>query len=96
MSLVTGTGCILSCMTAAYLSVAAVPADAVLYATALLGIAGEIAEDACTVNEAAAEGSSCKNIRGFLGLGSFHTGLINALSLIDDCQFGKAARISRL
>ena len=44
MSLVTGTGCILSCMTAAYLSVAAVPAEAVLYATALLGIAGEIAD----------------------------------------------------
>lgn len=96
MSLVTGTGCILSCMTAAYLSVAAVPAEAVLYATALLGIAGEIAEDACMVNRAAAAGSSCENIRDFLGLGSFHTSLINALSLINDSQFRKAARISRL
>ena len=62
----------------------------------LSGIAGEIAEDACMVNRAAAAGSSCENIRDFLGLGSFHTSLINALSLINDSQFRKAARISRL
>ncbi|MBQ9420835.1 MAG: hydroxyethylthiazole kinase [Lachnospiraceae bacterium] len=85
MSLVTGTGCILSCMTAAFLSVADTPADAVLYATALLGIAGEISEEACQ-----------KASDSFLGLGSFHVGLINALSLIDDDQFQKMARITKL
>jgi len=85
MGLVTGTGCILSCMTAAFLSVSETPADAVLYATALLGIAGEIAEEACAGQGAGAS---------FLGLGSFHVGLINALSLIDEESFRTRAKIS--
>ena len=96
MSLVTGTGCILSCMTAAFLSVADTPADAVLYATALLGIAGEISEEAC-MGICGKKGTSDSITRnGFLGLGSFHVGLINALSLIDDDQFKKMAKITKL
>lgn len=90
LSLVTGTGCILSCIIASYLSAAKTPADAVLYSTALLGIAGEISEEACcrrTSDPAAAE---------FLGLGSFHVGFINALSLIGGVQFQKMARIGQL
>jgi hydroxyethylthiazole kinase len=96
MGLVTGTGCILSCMTAAYLSVASAPSDAVLYAVALLGIAGELAEEACTGPQDAADGLSASARERFAGLGSGHVGLIDALSLTGAAEFAKRARISLL
>ena len=43
MARVTGTGCILNCLTAAFLSAAETPLDAAAYAVLLMGIAGETA-----------------------------------------------------
>ncbi len=96
MGLVTGTGCILSCMTAAYLSVASAPSDAVLYATALLGIAGELAEEACTTPQNAADGLFTPAVESFTGLGSFHISLIDALSMTGPGEFTRRARIRLL
>ena len=68
MSNVTGTGCSLTGLTAAFAAVAekAEMAEAAAYATAMMGMAGEIAYD------------KAKS----LGLGSFRVYLIDALSMI--------------
>lgn len=83
MAKVTGTGCILNCLTAAFLSSAGTPLEAALYGTVLLGCAGEAAEENC---RAAA----------LPGLGSYHVALIDALSLLDEKGLKAAMRVRRL
>lgn len=63
---VTGTGCMLNCITGVYLS-AGRPLYAAVLAAVTLGIAGELAD----------AGS---------GLGSYHIGLLDALSCMTDTQ----------
>lgn len=76
LGLVTGTGCILNCLTAAYLAVAE-PLTAALTATLLMGIAGEHADSSH-------------------GLGSYHVGLIDALSRMKLEELLREARLRRM
>lgn len=66
MARITGTGCMLTCITGVYLSVTD-PVTASVLAAVTLGIAGEIAD--------------CSH-----GLGSYHVGLIDALSMLTHTQ----------
>lgn len=66
LSCVTGTGCMLGALTAAYLS-AASGLDAAVTACAVLGICGQLAETE-------------------RGAGSFMTGLLDALSTLQDAE----------
>lgn len=80
---ITGTGCILNCLIASYLSVAdrKAIAEAVCYATSLLGIAGEIAD---------------AGLRRPGALGSFHVALMDALSLAGEDVIKRRLNISLL
>ena len=72
MSRITGTGCMLSCMTASYMSVLE-PFDAVMLATSVLNISAEIAENMVRGSNAG---------RNAFGLGTFKTALHDAVSFI--------------
>lgn len=74
MARVTGTGCILNCITAAFLSSADALTAPVL-AAASLGICGELADAS-------------------RGLATYHTGLLDALSLLTEQQFSKLLKLS--
>ncbi|MCI5648305.1 MAG: hydroxyethylthiazole kinase [Fusicatenibacter sp.] len=76
LSKVTGTGCMLTCITGVYLSVSD-PLTASLLAAVTLGIAGEITDDSH-------------------GLGTYHIGLIDSLSLMDDKLLAKRMKLSLL
>ncbi|MDO5603103.1 MAG: hydroxyethylthiazole kinase [Oscillospiraceae bacterium] len=78
MSRVTGTGCMLSGMLGAYAAAAQDVFSAVVSAVAGMGIAGEIAYE--------------KN--GGAGTGSLRTGIIDALSRMDDETLGKRGRVT--
>ena len=82
MADVTGTGCMLNCLIAAYLSVLS-PLDAAVLATALMGIAGEYAEQECMK----------KSGGNRIGLGSFHISLLDGLSLINADDLVQKIRI---
>ncbi len=83
MALVTGTGCMLSCIIAAYLSSSESPLQAALCGTALLGTAGETAEQLCRQRE-------------LDGLGSYHIALIDALSSRDPGVFTEKMKVRRV
>ena len=68
LSLITGTGCMLNCMIATYMSVLD-PLEATIAATLHLSIAGEIALEMMGPVEA-------------IGLGSYHVKLMDAISLM--------------
>ena len=78
---ITGTGCILNCIIAACLAAERDPVCAVLYAVALLEIAGELA-------------TSIPEQR--LGLGSFHIRLLDQLSLLTPEDLRSRLRIRAL
>ena len=75
MADVTGTGCILNCITAVFMSVTDALTACVL-AAAVLGISGELADDS-------------------RGLGTYHIGLIDSLSLMDSEKFSQMAKIKK-
>lgn len=82
MADVTGTGCMLNCLIAAYLSVLD-PLDAAVVGTALMGIAGEYAGQECMK----------KSGGNRIGLGSFHISLLDGLSLITPDDLVQRIRI---
>ena len=75
MADVTGTGCMLNCITAVFMSVTDALTACVL-AAAVLGISGELADDS-------------------RGLGTYHIGLIDSLSLMDSEKFSQMAKIKK-
>ncbi len=82
MSRVTGTGCSLTGITAAFAGVASAGEllDASAWATAYMGCAGEIAMEKA----------------GAAGLGSFRCALVDALSTMDDAKLETMARLEVL
>ncbi|MEG0874563.1 MAG: hydroxyethylthiazole kinase [Clostridiales bacterium] len=80
LSNVTGSGCMLSAITGAFLG--ANPNncwEATVSATALMGIAGEIAQS--------------KTVKNGVGIGSFNVYLMDALSQIDEAKMKEAIKI---
>ena len=82
MSRVTGTGCSLSGLTAAFAAVADAPSrlEAVAEATAMMGVAGDMAY-----------GRSAQ-----LGLGTFHAALLDALSMMTDDTLAARKKLEKL
>ncbi len=82
MSRVTGTGCSLTGLTAAFVAVASLEErfDAVVQATAMMGIAGERAYR-----------RTCH-----LGLGSFRVAMIDALSMLTDDALESEAKLEEV
>lgn len=76
MANVTGTGCVLTCITGVYLSVTD-PVTASVLAAVTMGIAGEMADRSH-------------------GLGSYHIGLIDALSTMTDAQLTERMQVTRI
>lgn len=70
---VTGTGCMLTCITGTYLSVTD-PLTASVLAAVTLGLAGEMADAG-------------------RGLGTYHIGLIDALSVMTDSQLAEGMKV---
>ena len=90
---ITGTGCILNCLVASYLSVGS-PAEAVLYAVGLLGIAGECAEEAERIGMKTEKPDRLRRNESRLpGLGSFHMYLMDAISTLDGPRFLSRVKI---
>lgn len=75
MAKVTGTGCMLTCITGVYLSVTD-PVTASVLAAVTLGIAGEKADSS-------------------RGLGSYHIGLMDALSTLTDDQLMELMQVTK-
>lgn len=73
MANITGTGCVLTCITGTFLSVTD-PFTASVLAAVTLGIAGELSDPS-------------------RGLGTYHIGLIDALSTMTDEQLEQLAKI---
>lgn len=78
MSRITGTGCILTCIAGTYLS-SATPLDACLYALVHWGVSGERAADFTQSHH--------------LGLGFYHTALMDFLSLLSPDELMQKANI---
>lgn len=89
MGSVTGTGCILNCLTAAFLAVAE-PLDAVLCAVSLLNIAGERAEEEVRHLYPGTDAG------GRIPLGTFHEKMIDGLALLTGADLLKKIRAERL
>lgn len=83
MSNITGTGCMLSAVTAAYCAVAKLDCqtDAVACAVAMMGVCGELAWE------------KVKDVRG--GTGRFRVALIDEISLITSEKLEKVAKIEK-
>lgn len=81
MSRITGSGCMLGCILAAYNAITS-PLYAAITATAVLGIAGEIAAQTIKVNNK--------------GTGTFRSELLDELSNMDDQTVQDYIKISRL
>lgn len=79
MGQITGTGCILNCLVAAYLA-AASPLDACIAAVTLLNLAGEYAERETA--EAGGPDGAAAGRRRRIGLGTFHGKLLDGISLL--------------
>ncbi|MBO7719848.1 MAG: hydroxyethylthiazole kinase [Methanosphaera sp.] len=81
MSQITGSGCMLGCILAAYTAIAT-PLTAAITATAVLGISGEIAAQTTIINKK--------------GTGTFRSEMINELSKIDDQTVQDYIKIRKL
>lgn len=81
MSQITGSGCMLGCILAAYNAIAT-PLTAAITATAVLGISGEIAAQTTIINKK--------------GTGTFRSEMINELSKIDDQTVQDYIKIRKL
>ena len=78
----TGTGCLLGALAGVWLAVAN-PWEAALLAASTLGVAGERAEEAVWQQRAKP-----------VPLGSFHTALLDALSILDTAALAAALRVT--
>ena len=85
LSMITGTGCMLGTICASFLSVQE-DVEAVAYACAFLGIAGE---------RAAAEGTIDKENKS-MGTGTFLMKLLDEISLLQDRDLEEAAKIRQI
>ena len=94
MGLVTGTGCMLSCVSALTLSAFGREGagKAALLAAGIMGLAGEEAKRAVLKGLAAGTGET----KGPLPLGAFHMGLLDAFSTLTPEKFREGARIQRI